>query len=408
MQNPSGPSGSSPPPPNTPSEPDQVRLPIAGPDADGQEAFSSPAAETASQLHPGDSGDSPASADTVPVTHLGQQAVNQAGGAPKPRSSFLQGRPQGHQPDLPHSVYRQSTQVQQWSRLLGWFSLGLGAAQLLAPRKVARAAGAPACSAGLVRAIGAREVSSGLGLLSQPASTPWVWSRVAGDAMDLALLGAAARHPRAQRRHLALAAVAVAGIAAVDIWAGMQSRRHARQSVEASTPKGVVSVDKTITINRTPDECYRFWRDFENLPRFMQHLESIEVLSDTRSRWRAKAPAGASVEWESELTVDRPGELLAWHSLPDADIDNAGTVSFKRAAGGRGTVVRVSLEYKPPGGKPAALLAKLFGEEPAQQVADELRHFKQLIETGEITTTIGQSAGERSPMARLLRKGEPG
>ncbi len=278
----------------------------------------------------------------------------------------------------------------------------------MAPRKLAQATGAPDSSAGLMRAIGAREVSSGLGLLSQPASPSWVWSRVAGDAMDLALLGAAARKPDARRWHLALAAVAVAGIAAVDIWAGMQNRRQAHQSVDGPTAKGVVSVDKTISINRTPDECYRFWRDVDNLPRFMQHLKGIEVLSDTHYRWRAKAPAGASVEWESELTIDRPGELLAWHSLPDADINHAGTVSFERAAGGRGTVVRVSLEYKSLGGKPAALLAKLFGEESAQQVADDLRHFKQLIETGEITTTIGQSASARSPIARLLRKGKPG
>ncbi len=326
----------------------------------------------------------------------------------KPRTALLQGRRPGRHPVLPANVYRQSSDIQQCIRLLGWFSLGLGVAQLLVPRKVAAASGVPTKSAGLIRAVGVRELSSGIGLLTQPQVTPWVWSRVAGDALDLVLLGAAARHPHARRRQLALAATAVAGIAAVDIWVGMQRRRQATHPQGLPAIKGAINIDKRITINRPREECYRFWRDLENLPCFMQHLEDVEVLSDTHSRWRVRAPGGTSVEWESKLTNDQPDELLAWQALPGGDIDHTGSVSFTRAAGERGTVVRVSLEYKPPGGKPAALLAKLFGEEPAQQVVDDLRHFKQLIETGEIATTLGQSAGPRSPVARLLRKGEPG
>jgi uncharacterized membrane protein len=135
----------------------------------------------------------------------------------------------------------------------------------------------------------------------------------------------------------------------------------------------------------------------------------VEVISETRSHWRAKAPAGSSVAWDAEITVDHPGELLAWHSLDGADIDNAGTVRFEPAPGGRGTIVRVDLLYKPPGGKAGMLIAKLFGEEPALQIDQDLHRFKQLIETGEIATTEGQSSGARSILTRLLaQQGEAG
>jgi uncharacterized membrane protein len=141
----------------------------------------------------------------------------------------------------------------------------------------------------------------------------------------------------------------------------------------------------------------------------MKHLEEVSVTSDTQSHWRAKAPAGTTVAWDAEITVDHPGELLAWHSLAGADIDNAGTVRFERGPGGRGTVVRVDLLYRPPGGKAGALIAKLFGEEPEMQIDQDLRRFKQLIETGEIPTTVGQSSGPRSMITRLLfKQGEPG
>jgi uncharacterized membrane protein len=118
---------------------------------------------------------------------------------------------------------------------------------------------------------------------------------------------------------------------------------------------------------------------------------------------------GGSVEWDAEVTVDQPGELLAWHSVEGADVDNAGTVRFEPAPGRRGTIVRIDLQYSPPGGAAGALVAKLFGEEPSQQIDEDLRRFKWLIETGEIPTTVGQPSGPRDPLTRLLiRKGEPG
>jgi uncharacterized membrane protein len=132
------------------------------------------------------------------------------------------------------------------------------------------------------------------------------------------------------------------------------------------------------------EEVYAFWRNFENLPRFMRHLESVTVSGDRRSHWVAKAPAGKSVEWDAEILEDRPNELISWRSLPGADVYNAGTVQFQPASGGRGTEVRVTLEYHPPFGKLGSRIAMLFREEPGQQVYDDLRNFKQVMETGEI------------------------
>ncbi|MDB5822945.1 MAG: putative rane protein [Herminiimonas sp.] len=294
------------------------------------------------------------------------------------------------------------------ARALGWFSIGMGVTQLLLPRALARATGMRNHPQ-LMRAIGIREIASGAGILvrNKPG---WIWTRVAGDVMDLALLGMAATERgqrRGQRRNrLAITAAAVAGVAAVDIIASVQQARFQRS--RANSGSGAVNFEKSVTVNRSPDECYRFWRDFSNLPRFMEHVESIDVKSDRLSHWVAKGPAGSTVEWDAEITADQPGQLLAWHSTEDADVLNAGTVRFEPGPGGRGTVIRVDFHYTPPGGKPGAMVAKLFGEEPEMQIDDDLRHFRQLLETGEITTTVGQSSGPRSMVARLLRKGAPG
>ncbi|MGA9995186.1 MAG: SRPBCC family protein [Pyrinomonadaceae bacterium] len=146
---------------------------------------------------------------------------------------------------------------------------------------------------------------------------------------------------------------------------------------------------KSIVINGSPEELYQFWHDFENLPRFMKHLESVRVTGDKRSHWVAKAPAGTNVEWDAEITEDQPNELIAWRSLEESDVRNSGSVRFERAPGGRGTRVTVELEYDPPGGVIGAGVAKLFGEEPEQQIYDDLRCVKQVIETGEVVISEG-------------------
>jgi len=296
--------------------------------------------------------------------------------------------------------------AQQIAGMLGWFSIGVGIAQLLAPRPIARAIGAPERT-GIMRALGAREIAVGAGILSQRQPAGWLWSRVAGDAMDLALIGAAARSSVSRRNRLLVAAAAVAGVALLDVLGSMQQTRQRAATRTGHT--GAVRVSKSIAINLSPDECYRFWHDFENFPRFMKHLESVRITGENCVHWKAKAPAGTSVEWDAELIADQPGKYLAWRSLQGADIDNAGSVRFEPESGGRGTVVRVDLEYSPPGGVAGAIVAKLFGEEPEQQIDEDLRRFKWLIETGEIPTTIGQPSGPRGVVNRFLwRKGEAG
>lgn len=153
-----------------------------------------------------------------------------------------------------------------------------------------------------------------------------------------------------------------------------------------------IRVQRTITVNRPVDELYRYWRELSNLPRFMHHLESVTSGRDGRSHWVAKAPAGRSVEWDAEIITDRPNELIGWRSLDGADIANAGSVRFTPAPGGRGTEVRVELAYDPPAGRLGAVVARVFGEEPHQQVRDDLSRFKQVMEAGEIATIDGQPA----------------
>jgi uncharacterized membrane protein len=154
-----------------------------------------------------------------------------------------------------------------------------------------------------------------------------------------------------------------------------------------------IKVEKSVTVNRAPEELYRFWRNFENLPRFMDHLESVRVTGDNRSHWVAKAPAGRSVEWDAEIYNEKENELIAWRSLEGSDVNSAGSVHFTAAPGGRGTEVRVVLKYDPPGGIVGAGIAKLFGEEPSQQIEEDLRRFKQVMETGETLNTTGQPSG---------------
>jgi uncharacterized membrane protein len=310
-------------------------------------------------------------------------------------------------------------------RGLGWFSIGLGLAHLLAPRAMARATGMPDGRTGLMRAVGVRELATGVGILRQRQPVMWLWTRVAGDAMDLTILGLNAANPDARRDRVGVASLAVAGVAVLDLMtsmrqtgqtgagsgmlAGLKQKAGALTGAAAEAAAGAVQVSKSLVINRPPEECYRFWRDFSSFPRFMAHIESVQVVSDRRTHWKAKGPAGMTVEWDAEIVDDQPGKLLSWRSVENADVDNAGTVRFEPAPGGRGTIVRVGLRYSPPGGKAGALIARLFGEEPSQQIGEDLRRFKWLIETGVIPTTVGQPSGPRGPITRLLfRKGAPG
>ncbi|MEO7598951.1 MAG: SRPBCC family protein [Opitutus sp.] len=161
-----------------------------------------------------------------------------------------------------------------------------------------------------------------------------------------------------------------------------------------------VKVVRSCTVRKPASELYQFWRSPENLARVIKHPVSITRLSETESRWKVTAPGNAFVEWDSVIINDHPNELLAWRSKEGAEIPNAGTVRFKPGPADEGTEVTVQLEFDAPGGKLAAYLAKLTGEEPEQQVADTLRRFKALMEAGEIPSMEGQSAGGPQPEMR--------
>jgi len=265
---------------------------------------------------------------------------------------------------------------------LGWFSIGLGLAEVLAPDSVARLIGVDEESnRSLLRFYGMRELAAGVGILTQPQPTGWLWARVAGDLLDLASLGSALNSEGNDRGKLTTATAAVLGVTALDVMCAQRMQSSAAQNGHSS---GNVQVSHTAFVNRPPDEVYAFWRDFRNLPRFMKHIESVQDLGNGRSHWRANTIAGKTVEWDAEMVQDQPGSVIAWRSTESADVDNSGTVRFERAPGRRGTYIKVQLEYAPPAGMVGAAIAKLFGSEPGQQVQEELRAFKSIMEAGEV------------------------
>ncbi|MBD0386093.1 MAG: SRPBCC family protein [Nostoc sp. C3-bin3] len=187
----------------------------------------------------------------------------------------------------------------------------------------------------------------------------------------------------------ALTALAGGGL----VYQGATKQSTIQKAQEAIGLNQPIKVEKTVTINKSAVELYRFWHDFENLPTFMKHLKSVKVHNEKRSHWIANAPLDNTVEWDADILEDRENEFISWASVEGADVDNSGFVRFTKAPGDRGTEVKVVLEYNPPGGALGATVAKLFGEEPEQQVGDELRRFKMLMEAGEIATTEGQPSG---------------
>ncbi len=318
----------------------------------------------------------------------------------EPRSTPDEGTPPTrHRPR--HSLQRQSARLWQHAPLgsmgahriargLGWFSIGLGLAELLAPRAVSAMCGLGGRHTGLLRLYGMREIASGVLIFGQGRnSAAGMWSRVAGDAIDLATLAGSAAMPGTDKRALALATANVLGVTALDVLCAQElSRKNGTM-----TEEGALRVTRSITINRRPEDIYQFWRNYENLPRFMTHLQSVTATGPDTSHWVTSAPGGTTVEWDSVLTADHPGELIAWRSLEGAQVENAGTVRFEPRPGGRGTIVRVEMEYRPPGGIAGAAFAMLFNQSPQQQLYDDLHRLKQVLETGEVIHSDGSPSG---------------
>jgi len=277
---------------------------------------------------------------------------------------------------------------------LGWFSIGLGLIEILAPRTLAGTIGAPV-RPGLLRLMGLREIAAGAGILSKPRTRNWLQARVAGDAMDLGVLGLSMFSSRADRRRLAMATLAVAGVTALDVMAANSFR-------DGESVPTTLHIKRSLIVNRPADQLYQLWHNFQELPRFMQHLISVKMDGDRRSHWVAKGPAGTLVEWDAEIVDDRPNECIVWRSIGSGDVDHAGSVRFEPARGNRGTVVRVEMEYRPPAGRIGATVATLFGQSPKKQILMDLLRFKQMVETGEIARTEGQPAGRGKSTSRTF------
>lgn len=289
-------------------------------------------------------------------------------------------------------------------RALGLASAGLGVPMLWRTDDVARIAGVDDSTMAptVIKAVGAREMMHAGLLLLGPQRA--VWTRVLGDAIDLAALGMAMQTRTGERRMRTTAAtLAVLGITGLDVYA---AARTGKQQHGKGKP-GPLVLRASTTINKDPDEVYRFWRDFENLPTFMLHLREVSEESDGTTRWVANAPIRRKVSWRAEITGDEPGRRISWKSLKGADIDNSGTVHFAPAPGDRGTEVRVVLHYDVPGGRIGRLVAKLLGEDPEQQVRDDLRRFKQVMETGDIVRTDALPHGTDARHQLLQRPAKP-
>jgi len=284
--------------------------------------------------------------------------------------------------------------AQRLAHGLAWFSISLGLAEMLAPRLISRLVGGNGKYANLIRLYGMRELVSGLMIFGQgnrPAAA--VWARVAGDAVDIATLAAAGASPRTSRSGVAVAAAGVLGVAALDVYCARELTRNRGKG-------GGIRMTRSVVVNRPPHELYAFWSAFENFPRFMYHVQSVRATGPGMSHWMVDGPAGTTVEWDSRITADTPNELIAWQSLEGADVDHSGVVRFEPRPANRGTIVRVDLEYRPPGGQAGRIAAMLFNESPEQQIYDDLHRFKQIVETGEVMRSDGSPEGMGDVMQR--------
>jgi uncharacterized membrane protein len=290
-------------------------------------------------------------------------------------------------------------QVEKLAKALGWMSLGLAVTPLAAPDRLSRQVGVDdtRTARAVVRALGVRELLHASGLLLQRPY--WVFTRVAGDAMDLTMLGRAMADRKGwRRRRTAMATAAIVGITAADLYAAARTTR-------ASLKERVMELEASITINASAEQVYSYWRDFERLPTFMAHLESVQV-DGNRSHWVATAPMGRTIEWDAEMTDDVPNERISWKSV-GGSVSTSGSVRFAPAAGNRGTEVRVQMRYSPPAGRLGAAVAKLFGEEPKQQVRDDLRRLKQVLETGEVVRSEGSPEGLKAKRQLAQHPAQP-
>jgi uncharacterized membrane protein len=182
---------------------------------------------------------------------------------------------------------------------------------------------------------------------------------------------------------LAIAAAPLAFRGASGLWPRANGRTADDTRVALAGTRGI-HVRESIRLEKPVTEVYRFWRNLENLPRFMTHLKQVTDLGDGRSHWEARGPADATIEWSAEIINEVENKVLGWRSLPGSDVITAGSVNFRPVRGDRSTQLSVHLQYEPPAGRAGAFLSRLLGRHPSSMIREDLRHLKQLLEAGEI------------------------
>jgi uncharacterized membrane protein len=243
----------------------------------------------------------------------------------------------------------------------------------------------------LLRAYGVRELAAGVGILTRPKPTYWMWNRVIGDAVDLKSLRNALEDEGNDSRKLRLAALAVAGVAALDVVSSIRLTSEASPA-SGEDPGSYKTADTgsdnviaaVVTVNKPVEEVYNFWKDPRNYAEFMENMDSVHPTTGGKSHWKIKTPPGLTVEWDAQIVQDIPNELIRWTSIDSRNVDATGTVRFRAAPGNRGTIVSLDAEYKPKAGPLGAKIGKFFSTIPKTQMQNDLRRFKQIIEVGEV------------------------
>jgi uncharacterized membrane protein len=290
------------------------------------------------------------------------------------------------------------------TNFLGWFSIGLGLAEVFAPQALARFIGLDEEEhTTLLRAYGVRELAAGVGILTRPKPTYWMWNRVLGDAIDLKSIRNAMENDGNDNSKLKMAALAVAGVTALDIVSSMRLTSEASpaagedpgsyKTADTDNPNIVAAV---VTVNRPVEEVYNFWKDPRNYAQFMDQMDSVHPTTGGHAHWKVKAPPGLSVEWDSQIVQDIPNQTIRWASVDASNVDSTGTVRLRPAPGNRGTIVSLDIQYKPKGGPLGARIGKLFSAIPKAQLQSDLYRFKQIMEIGEVVQSDA-TAGPGTP-----------
>lgn len=285
------------------------------------------------------------------------------------------------------------------ARLLGWLSLGLGAAEVAAPRALARVLGTRPRPALTRTAYGLREIAVGAGILASRNPRPWVWARVAGDALDLLTLAAIRGNRHARPGTVALALGSVAAVTALDLRTALALGRadDAERDGRGGAPAGARTVRGSVVVDRPPDEVFWAWRDPVTVATMLSPFLEVRAGSPDLAHLRLKTPAGGWLHWSWDVPDERPGDYMRFRSLPDSSVRNEGTARLRPVDGGRGTRLEVEGWYLAPGGRVGTAAVSAFGTAPEAALDAVLARFKELVEGGAAPTSDeARSEGART------------